>query len=213
VSSRAVSNRIAARYAGRSLQGYARWKVRFDPIYRGVLEALRDVRTPVADVGCGIGLLSFHLREHGVSVPVTGIDFDERKIAAARHAARNDSGLSFRTGDARDAIPAGHSVVLLDILHYFDAESQRRILSNAARATPPGGLVVIRQPLRDRSWRYRLTAVVDAIGRAIRWNRAETLRYPTREEVLAPFTAFDATVGPLWGRTPYNTYLFVLRRR
>lgn len=212
MSSRAVSNRIAARYSGRALQGYARWKVRFDPIYDGVLEALRGADTPVADIGCGIGLLAFHLREHGVTAPITGIDFDERKIAAARQAARGDRDLRFLAGDARQPMPEGHSIVLLDILHYFDAASQRRILENAARAVPRGGVVVIRQPLRDDSWRYRFTAFVDAIGRAIRWNRAETLRYPTREEVLAPFGELDAVVRPLWGKTPYNNHLFILRK-
>ena len=208
-----VSDRVAARYARRSMQGYARWKIRFDPIYGGVLEALRDVRTPIVDVGCGIGLLPFFLREHGLTVPIAGFDFDERKIAAARDAGRGDRDLVFGVGDARDDLPLGHSVVLLDILHYFDAASQQRILGNAARAVPEGGVVVIRQPLRDASWRYRFTALVDAIGRGIRWMRAESLRYPERDEVIAPFGQFDVSIRPLWGRTPYNNYLFVLRKR
>ena len=211
--SSAVPKRIASLFASRSVQGYARWKVQFDPIYGGVLDALRNVHTPILDVGCGLGLLAFYLREHGVTAPVLGIDFDERKIAFAQEAASHYRDLEFRVGDARAPMPAGHNVVILDILHYFDAASQRTILENAARAVPSGGLVVIRQPVRDASWRYGFTKFVDAIGRAIRWMRAENLNYPTRDEVLAPFADFDADVRSFWGRTPYNLYLFVLRRR
>ncbi len=212
MSTPTVADRIASRYEGRSLQGYARWKVRFDPIYGGVLEPLRGLQTRVIDVGCGIGLLAFYLREHGVAAPILGIDFDERKIAVAKKAATKDPTIAFEVGDAREPLPEGN-VVILDILHYFDSASQRRILDNAARSVPPAGVVVIRQGLRDGSWRYRFTALVDAIGRGIRWMRAEALNYPTREEVTAPFAGFDIEVQPLWGRTPYNNYLFVFRRR
>jgi SAM-dependent methyltransferase len=187
--------------------------VRFDPIYGGVLEALRDVQTPLVDVGCGMGLLALYLREHGVTVPIVGLDFDERKIALAKKATVDDRDLDFHVGDAREPLPANHSVVILDILHYFDSASQQRILENAARAVPPGGVVVIRQPLRDASWRYRFTALVDAFGRAIRWMRAEALNYPTREDVVRAFAGFDVDAKPLWGGMPYNNYLFVFRRR
>ena len=59
---------------------------------------------------------------------------------------------------------------MLDILHYFDATSQQQILANAARSATR---VIIRQPLRDWSWRYRLTKLVDGLARRFRWMRAE----------------------------------------
>ncbi len=213
MNDRELSNRIAALFPGRSLQGYVRWKVRVDPIYRGVRDVLRNVQTPLLDVGCGIGLLGLYLREHGFTQRILGIDFDDRKIAVGQNAAKQYRDVELRVGDARDAMPDGYSVVILDILHYFDSASQQRILANAAKATPRGGIVVIRQPLKDDSWRYRFTKFVDALGRATRWMRAENLNYPTREEIISAFDGFDADVKPLWGTTPYNTYLIVLRNR
>ena len=211
----ALSNRLAALYDRRALQGYVRWKVRTDPAYSAALEALdvdnrRDL--PLADVGCGVGLLAFYLREHGYTAPVTGIDFDQRKIDVAREAAKQYRDLEFHTGDAREPLPDGHNVVLLDILHYFDAASQQKILTNVARVVPPGGAVIMRQPIRDGSWRYRLTASVDSLARTFRWMKAESLNYPTREQILAPFEGFAHDVRPLWGRMPYNTYFFVFTR-
>lgn len=208
----AVARRLGALYEPRSLQGYVRWKVRADPAYAAVLEVLRGYDQPLLDVGCGVGLLPLFLREHGYDAPAIGIDFDERKIDAARKAATSYRGVDFIRGDARDPFPLDHNVVILDILHYFDRPSQQRILENAARAVPPGGVAVLRQPVRDGSWRYRLTAAVDAFGRAIRWMRAEDLNYPTRAEIVAAFRGFEAEVRPLWGRMPYNNYLFVFRR-
>jgi 2-polyprenyl-3-methyl-5-hydroxy-6-metoxy-1,4-benzoquinol methylase len=210
VNDREIAERLASLYDSRALQGYAYWKVRGDLAYSAVRDALHGRTAPVVDVGCGVGLLPFYLREHGHSAPIAGIDFDRRKIDVAQKAAQRYDGIEFRVGDARESLPDDHDVVLLDILHYFDSASQQTILANAARA---GGVIVIRQGVRDRSWRYRLTVVVDGLARVFRWMKAERLNLPTRAEIEAPFADFDAVVRPLWGRMPYNSYLFVFTRR
>jgi ubiquinone/menaquinone biosynthesis C-methylase UbiE len=143
---------------------------------------------------------------------MVGIDFDQRKVDVARKAAQHYEGIEFIAGDARDPLPRDHDVVILDILHYFDSASQQTILANAARAAGDDGVVVIRQGIRDGSWRHRLTALVDGLARLFRWMKAEQLNFPTREEIEEPFTNFVAEVRPLWGRMPYNSYLFVFRR-
>jgi 2-polyprenyl-3-methyl-5-hydroxy-6-metoxy-1,4-benzoquinol methylase len=213
VNDRVIAERLASLYAGRSLQGYVRWKVRTDPAYAAVREALHGRDAPILDLGCGVGLLPFYLREHGHVAPMAGIDFDQRKIDVARKAAEHYTDIDFISGDARTSLPPGHDVVILDILHYFDSESQQTILANAARAVGEAGVIVIRQGIRDGSWRYRLTAFVDGLARVFRWMKAERLNFPTRAEIEAPFAGFDVDVRPLWGRMPYNSYLFVFRRR
>ncbi|HEY0371169.1 MAG TPA: class I SAM-dependent methyltransferase [Thermoanaerobaculia bacterium] len=207
-----VSNRVAALFDGRALQGYVRWKIRTDPAYSAALDALRGRDLPLIDLGCGVGLLAFYLREHGYTAPVIGVDFDQRKIDAARLAARKYSGVDFIAGDARDPLPEGHNVVILDILHYFDSASQQKILTTAARVVPPGGAVILRQPIRDESWRYRLTKSVDSLARTFKWMKAESLNYPTQEDVTGPFAGFASDIRPLWGRMPYNTYFFAFTR-
>ena len=212
MSRAAVAKRLASLYDRPSLRGYVRWKVSADPGYDAVLRQLRGHDGPLLDLGCGVGLLAFYLREHGVQSSIIGIDFDQRKVDVARRAATRYRDVDFIAGDARSALPEGRNVVVLDLLHYLDAESRARILTNVARAVPPGGIVVIRQGIRDASWRYRLTAAVDALARIFRWMKAEHLQYPTTGEITAAFAGFDAEIAPLWGRTPYNNYLFVFRR-
>jgi SAM-dependent methyltransferase len=207
-----VATTLASLYDMRSLRMYIRWKVRSDPAYAAVLARVRDYPQPLLDLGCGVGLLPFYLREHGVGVPMLGIDFDDRKIDVARHAAQRYRGIDFIRGDARGELPEGHNTVVLDILQYFSPADQQRILTQVAKAVAPDGIVVIRSGLRDASWRFRITRAVDAFGRAIRWMRAESLTYPTREEIIGAFDGFHVDVTPLWGGSPFNNYLFVFTR-
>lgn len=181
-------------------------------MYGAVLERLRGSPAPLFDIGCGVGLLEFFLRESGFANPITGIDHDPRKVAEAKRIAGGYSDLQFRRGDARDPVPAGCSIVLLDVLHYFSDEDQRHILRNAAAAATGGGIVIIRDAIRDGSLRYRVTALQERFSRTIRWLRAERLNFPSRAQITAPFGGFVEEVVPMWGGTPFNNYLFVFRR-
>lgn len=211
----AIANRVSRLYDVRALRKYVYWKIRTDPAYPAVAERLRGREAqPLLDLGCGVGALPFFLRELGVTAPVIGIDFDERKIEAARQAATRYRDLDFVTGDVRNPLPDGHNVLLIDVLQYFEPASQQQILANVARAVPPGGVAIIRQGIRDDSWRHTVTRFVDRAGRAVRWLRAEKMNFPTRDDVAGPFAGeFEIEVEPLWGRTPFNNYLFVLTRR
>jgi SAM-dependent methyltransferase len=206
-----VRARVASLYESRFLQGYARGKIARDPAYAAAFRALPDA--PLLDLGCGAGVLAFYLRERGFTAPILGIDHDAKKIAAATRAASRYQGLSFREGDARAPISFQGSTVMLDLLHYFDEPTQRAILRAAAARTPPGGVVVIRDALRDGTWRYRATYAQESFSRLIGWLRAERLHFPTRALIVDAFAGFDAEVTPMWGRTPFNNYLFVFRRR
>jgi SAM-dependent methyltransferase len=205
-----VRERVASLYRSRFLRGYARGKIARDPAYAAALHALPDA--PLLDLGCGAGVLAFYLRERGFTAPILGIDHDGKKIAAAQAAAARYEGLRFRAGDARAPVDFSGSTVMLDLLHYFAEEEQLAILRAAAARTPPGGVVVIRDALRDGSWRYRATYAQESFSRLIGWLRAERLHFPTRALIESAFGGFSAEVAPLWGKTPFNNYLFVFRR-
>ena len=201
-----VAGRLAARYPTPFLRAYVRSKIRIDPVYGAVFERVCKSNAPLLDVGCGIGILALYLRARGFTAPIRGIDHDERKIAIARSVMPD---ATFELGDARTAIDTGATIVLLDLLHYFREDEQARILAAAAATATT---VIIRDAIRDGSWRYRLTYVQEMFSRAIRWLRAERLHFPTGHDVIRPFGSFEAEVVPLYGRTPFNNYLFVFRR-
>ena len=69
--------------------------------------------------------------------------------------------------------------------------------------------------LREPGWRFRATILEERLLRALRWMRYPVTHYPEREEIEAPLRAagFVTRVRPLWGRTPFNSYLFLARRQ
>jgi 2-polyprenyl-3-methyl-5-hydroxy-6-metoxy-1,4-benzoquinol methylase len=194
---------LAARFPTRWLRHYARSKLATDPVYEAVAARLPEL--PLLDVGCGIGLLALYLRTRGFRAPVTGIDFDAAKIAAAPRL----HDVQFRVADARQPLDFRGSVAILDVLHYFSDADQQRILANAACCVAPGGVAIIRDAVRDGSWRYRATYLAETFATAIGWLKGERLHFPRRETITGVFP--DAEIVPLWGRTPFNNYLFVFR--
>ncbi len=215
--------RIAARYRTRWCQGYARGKLQADPAFAAALECVQQVEKqwpgrPLLDVGCGLGLLAFFLREHGLRLPVQGVDLDQRKIDAARDAAASSDwkDLRFNVGDALDAVRGfrGH-VFLLDVVHYLPPERQNALLGAAATAVAEGGTVFIRNALADGSWRHRATALEERLLNFSGWIRPRVLHFPTREGIARHFPPdlFTARIEPLWGWTPFNSYLLEFTRR
>lgn len=183
-------------------------------MYDAAASRLRHLDHPLFDLGCGVGIFELYLRELGFTMPIVAVDHDQRKIATARTLARHYASLAFRAADAREAVPVGMNVVALDVFHYFTEAEQRKIADSIAAAVPAGGVAIIRDAVRDGSVRYKLTAAQETFSRAIRWLKAERLNFPTVDLVAAPFRerGFSEEIVPMWGRTPFNNYLFVFRR-
>ena len=216
LAKRARLRRIAAHFdCPLATRGYIVGKLALDPAYAAVLEHFRDSDRPLVDIGCGLGLLAHHLRGNGCRLPIHGFDFDAKKIRLAREAAKR-AGLAdvhFAVGDV-SALPEREAdFVLLDVLHYLDPDARKTLLEMLASRA---GTVLIRGTIRDRSWRYRVTFAQELWTRWSGWIPSPSpIRFPTTDEIVAPFEAsgHDCHVRPLWGRTPFNSYLFVARPR
>jgi len=210
----ALIARIAARYARREHRSYARGKLRWDPVFGEIGPMLAASPRALLDVGCGLGLLGQYLRGHGFRARYLGIDLDAQKIDEARIAAQHGLDLEFATGPATSLPAFRGDVALIDVLHYLPAADQQIALAEAAARVAPGALLVIRNVVREATWRFRATVVEEHFIRALRWMRYPATHYPERQEIEAPLRAsgFSIEVKPLWGRTPFNSYLFIAQR-
>jgi 2-polyprenyl-3-methyl-5-hydroxy-6-metoxy-1,4-benzoquinol methylase len=215
MSERAIADRIASRYGTRRHRGYVRGKLRWDPVVAAVAPLFAGSPRALLDIGCGFGLLGQYLRECGIDVPYRGIDVDAAKIDAARAAAgTGDLDLELSVGSV-DALPSfSGDVALLDVLHYLPRVEQQRALADAASRVAAEGVLAIRNVLRDRSWRFRATVVEERVARTLGWMRCATGHFPSRDEIESPLRSagFEIRAVPLWGRTPFNSWLIVARR-
>ncbi len=208
---------LVSRYQGQPHRHYVRSKLATDPLYNAVYETLRTSNEALLDIGCGMGLLAFYLRARGFAPPITGVDYDRRKIEDARTAIAkagfND--IRFVHGDARDTLPDFRgNITILDVLQYLPPEAQTDLLRRCATSVAPGGLLVIRSGLHEKGWRFEITRFGDALAKRFRWMKDAPAAYPTRETLREVLEAagLEGTFSPLWGRTPFNNYLIVFRR-
>ena len=195
---------------------YIKSKLKSDPLYAAVLGELEGSALPLLDLGCGLGLLAFYLREHGLQVPIHSFDYDERKIQEASRLAgeRGLEGLSFAFHDAREGLP-DHSgnVTILDILQFFTPEELHTLFTQAAESVAPGGKLVIRSCIRDDSWRFKATVAGDLLAKATFWMKAAPTHYPSAEDFHRSLDPHgEVTISPLWGGTPFNNHLIVLKK-
>jgi SAM-dependent methyltransferase len=208
--------RIAALFPGRFDSHYVASKLRTDPLYAAVENEIRDSELPLLDLGCGLGLVAFYLRSAGVDVPISGFDYDPRKIALAKRAAARfgDRGLSFAFRDLRTDIPEHcGNVCMLDILQYFSPDEQNRLLGEACTRVAPGGKLVIRSGLRDDSLRFRITQLGDLLAKATFWMKGGPKHFPTAEDLKNHLSSHgNVRIAPMWGNTPFNNHLIVLKK-
>ncbi len=213
-----IIDRVASNFPTRFYHHYARWKLRSDPIYATVFDLLQgQAPLPTLDIGCGIGLLEFYLRERGLTFPIHGVDFDIEKIGIAGLIAHSYSPpLAFHCGNANQPWPDCHgNVCLLDVLLYLNTRDQHALLKLAADHVTTKGMLIIRSGIRERNWRYYFTAYTDRLMNFTRLMKSPPLTYPTREELEQAMSMHGMKLReclPLYGKTPFNNYLLVFER-
>lgn len=214
VASSHLRRRVADRYAG-ALRRYARVKLRHDPVYAAVAAKLLGLPAPVLDIGCGIGLLGLYLRAHGFRGHYVGIDCDRAKVAEARRSgAGADPALTFALSDAAVLPEFSGAVVLLDVLHYLQREQQCALLRAAAARIAVGAPLIIRTVLREPVWRYYATVCEEWLLHGVGWMQMPARHYPRRSEVEATLrdAGLHPQTRPLWGATPFASFLIVAQR-
>ena len=208
--------RVAAQFPQRWLRHYVRGKLRNDRIYPTAFELLRSSQKSILDVGCGIGLLAFYLRERGCRLPVLGLDVDKRKIRYGTEiAAHHYEDVELRFHDVQESLPVfSGNIALFDILHYLPHAAQRALLSSLARCVAPGGVLIIRDCPREARPRFWMTWLAEKFAQAISWNLSTPLHFPSHASINDVFAAdeFERESRPLWGTSPFNNHIFIFRR-
>lgn len=133
---------------------------------------------PIADLGCGVGLMTGPLAGRGIRV--VGLDFNRTACEAAARAGlvgvRGDAlRLPFREG----AFALSMSV---EVIQQHDPDAAAALVAEAARIVRPGGKMVIVWPNR-RAWVRRAAGFGAALLDRLR-GRRETAVFPYSPEAI-----------------------------
>jgi SAM-dependent methyltransferase len=213
------------RKAGSFAYHFARGKLATDPVYRAILErGLLQRRQRILDLGCGQGLLSAwllaaaHCHEHGKwpaiwppplrEPTVRGIELMPRDVERAHCALGRDCAVA--QGDIRNAaFGSAEAVVILDVLHYIAAHSQREVLQRVRAALPSGGLLLLRVGDAAGGLRFRITAWSDVLAMLFRGHGfvATHCRTVVQWRELLTECGFDSEATPMSRGTPFANVL------
>lgn len=197
---------------------YTREKLASDPLYPGVLQALRGSDAPLLDLGCGLGLLAHALQQDGQALAYYGVDNDAAKISRGRRAAARVGLIDarFEVVDLARTLPSHQgSVAILDVLQYLPQAAQQRLLDACIAMLTPGARLVIRAALDDGSRRDRTTRFTDRMAHLIGWMQSVPVHYPNAEDLRGTLQGAGLKVdfAPLYGKTPFNHWLIVATRQ
>jgi len=215
------------RAAGYFAYWFARGKLKNDPAFVEVLaRGLLVNCTRILDLGCGQGLLAAWLLAarscHASGIWPTqwppapqprsflGIELMERDVKRARRALGNRAEIV--KGDVREVdYPDADAIVILDVLHYMDYESQERVLARVRSAVAPGGVMLLRVGDAEGGFGFTMGKVVDRTATFLRGHRLPQLYCrPVRVWCdLLSRSGFRTAAVPMSAGTPFANVLLI----
>jgi SAM-dependent methyltransferase len=132
------------------------------------------------DLGCGHGLLAFTLSLGDERREVIAVDHDLGRVAIAESAALQlpvERRPKFEAADLRERLssfaPASlDGIAMIDVLHYFDRESQDKLIRDAARVLKPGGTLVMREVDSDAGARFVANRLYERGATGVRFTKS-----------------------------------------
>lgn len=233
---RALDARLAAatarKYRTCSLfdREFVRGKLRYDPVYLGLLHAdLLPRRGRLLDLGCGRGILLALLRaaaelfdSNGWNSPtpappreldLRGVELRPAHAAIARRALGDDAQIEV-AGLSDYQPPSCAAVTMFDVLHYLHPDAQRDLIERVARALQPGGVLLIREADGAAGLRHAVTHLGEraaAIGRG-RWRQPFHYRCLTDWVGLLEAHGLAVTSRSMAKGTPFSNVLIEARK-
>jgi uncharacterized protein (DUF2062 family)/2-polyprenyl-3-methyl-5-hydroxy-6-metoxy-1,4-benzoquinol methylase len=190
---------------------YARTEYVMDPCYR-VIAPLVPAGAFAVDLGSGLGMLPVLLGVLGDGRRALGVEWDRKKVECGAHAAEGLADIRVVEGDARSVeLPPCDVITLVDMLHYWDAGSQRALLARCRAALRPGGRLLVREGDPSRRGGARWTRAVEALVTRLGWNRGPEVRFRPVDELRADLEAlgFRVRIDEVAARTHPGNVLFV----
>jgi 1-acyl-sn-glycerol-3-phosphate acyltransferase len=144
-------------YKGPVIEWYCRIKTKMEDNYE-LLDKLLPKEGRFYDLGCGYGFAAYILHWTAPKRTFQGVDYDEEKIITAQHHYKSNSATQFVSADITqyDLEPCD-GIIINDVLHYLKPEQQIRVLNKCFEALLDGGMLIIRDGMKDLAERHKGT--------------------------------------------------------
>ncbi len=161
-------------YKGPVLEWYMRIKLKLEKNY-APFEKIIPAKASILDLGCGYGFLPYMLQFMSDERTITGVDYDEDKIATANHGYLKSDRLQFFCADVTTFPLAKYDVIIIsDVLHYLKPEAQESLLINCFGALNTGGILIIRDGNADLKDRHKGTKLTEFFSvKLLKFNKSE----------------------------------------
>lgn len=161
-------------YKGPVLEWYMRIKTRMEKNYT-VFHQLVPEKGNILDLGCGYGFMCYMLWFTSEERVITGVDYDEDKIATARHCFSNKGRIGFEHADVMSfELTKYDAIIMADMLHYLPSTGQERMINKCIDSLNEEGVLIIRDGDTDKARQHSRTKLTEFFStRILRFNKTD----------------------------------------
>jgi 2-polyprenyl-3-methyl-5-hydroxy-6-metoxy-1,4-benzoquinol methylase len=177
--------------------------------------ALVPEKGTVLDLGCGYGFLCYMLYFVSEDRVVTGVDYDEEKIATANNCYSKSDRINFHYADVtKFPLATYDSIILADVLHYLMPEAQDDLIVRCFEALNPGGVLIIRDGDSDLKERHEGTKLTELFSvKLLKFNKSTNdLNFISGTKIRALAARHNLTVERLDDTKLTSNVIFVIRK-
>lgn len=149
----------------------------------------------LADVGCGVGVVTAMLAQGRPDRRVIGVDPDQRKLTYARMGPGRLSNVEFRQATISDLTPEFQGtfdgIIVADVMYLLPANDWKDFLATCFQLLRPGGVLLLKEAVADGSWKYfKCVLQEEVMVRLLRKTRSSGgLNFRSREFIESILTA------------------------
>lgn len=201
-------------YKGPVTEWYMKVKLGMEDYY-AVFDGILPRSGRITDIGCGMGALCEMMSMLSPERKMTGIDYDEDKIAIASNIRIAGAHAEFICADAVSCrLPESDAFVMNDMLHYLSPEAQESLLSACSDSLAEGGIIVIRDGDSSMEGKHRLTRLTEVFSTKITgFNKTKgSLHFLSGERIRGMAASNGFSVKEMRNDRYTSNTIYILRR-